>query len=146
MTENTQVPQSPIEILQAENKRLLDVIDGNQLLFTSYKATQANLKNQYVELYDKIEAFLKEHILAKDIDTKDLIKLAADLDMELTKSVKVEFAVVCKYEFTVPLTYDESDFSEGDFDIKISSNITDDDIEETSESFEVEDFEVEDND
>ena len=143
MTENTEVT---LETVQAENKRLLAIIDGHTDLLAGYKATQANLKNQYVELYDKIEEFLKEHIVAKDIDTKDLIKLAADLDMELTKSVKVTFNVVCEYEFNGPLTYDESDFSEGDFDIKISSNITDDDIEQTSESFEVEDFEVNDND
>jgi hypothetical protein len=146
MTENTEVPQSPIEIVQAENKRLLAIIDGHTDLLAGYKSTQANLKNQYVELYDKVEEFLKEHILAKDIDTKDLIKFAADLDMELTKSVKVEFAVVCEYQFNVPLSYDESDFSEGDFDIKISSNITDDNVEETHESFEVQDFEVNDND
>jgi uncharacterized protein YdcH (DUF465 family) len=146
MTENTQVPQSPIETLQAENKQLKDTIDTYIDRITALKFTETNLKNQYVELYDKIEAFLKEHIVAKDIDTQDLVKFAADLDMELTKTVKVEFAVVCEYQFNVPLSYDESDFSEGDFDIKISSNITDDNVEETHESFEVQDFEVNDND
>jgi len=144
MTEET-TPVT-IETLQEENKRLKDTVDTYIDRIQTLASTKENLKNQYVELYDKVEEFLKEHIIAKDIDTKDLIKLAADLDMELTKSVKVTFAAVCEYEFNVPLTYDESDFSEGDFDIKISSNITDDNIEQTSESFEIEDFEVNDND
>jgi hypothetical protein len=143
MTENN--TEITVETLQEENKRLKDTVDTYISRIQTLASTKENLKNQYVELYDKVEEFLKEHILAKDIDTKDLIKFAADLDMELTKSVKVTFNVVCEYQFNVPLSYDESDFSESDFDIKISSNITDDDIEETSESFEVEDFEVEDN-
>ena len=148
---NQQRAQSVVKDLSAseiavEVERLLNELDYQQeqtQKAIQYKSISAS---NYTELYDKVEEFLTEHIKSGDIDKNDLIKFAADLDMELTKTIKVNFNVVCEYEFKVPLSYDESDFSEGDFDIKISANITDDDVEETHESFEVEDFEVEDND
>jgi hypothetical protein len=72
--------------------------------------------------------------------------LAEELNISLTKSIKVTFSVTCEYEFNVPFDFDDNDIDENDFNIIISSRISNDDVEETSESYEVEEFEVEDND
>jgi hypothetical protein len=148
---NQEIAQSVVKDLPADEivkeiERLLNENNyhENEAKLARQRATVSNSK--YTELYNSVEDFLKEHIKSGDVYIEDLVKFAAQLDIEITKSVKVSFNVVCEYEFTVPLSYDETDFSEHDFDIKISSNISEDDVEQTSESFEVEDFEVEDND
>lgn len=145
IAENVVKDLSVTEIVN-EIKRLLDEVEYLKTE-TTLSRQRANEKNsKYLELYSDIEEFLKDHIKDKEVTVDDLVRLAAELDIKITKTVKVTFNVACEYEFEVPLSYDETDFSEHDFDIRISSNLNDDDVEETSESFEVEDFEVEDND
>jgi len=148
---NQQIAENTVKELSAneltkELQRLLDELDYHKREINVVRQRANENNSKYLELHSDIQEFLKEHIKDKEVTVDDLVELAAELDIKITKTVKVTFNVACEYEFDVPLSYNETDFSEHDFDIRISSNISDDDVEEISESFEVEDFEVEEND
>jgi organic radical activating enzyme len=102
--------------------------------------------NKYSVIHNTVTDFIKEHVKDDEVDIYDLKELAEELNIELTKSIRVTFNVRAEYEFNVPLDWTDDDISDGDFNIRISHNGADDEMEETSESYEVEDFEVEDND
>lgn len=148
---NQQIAENNVKELSAnelikEFQRLLDEVDyrKQEAALAKERATQGT--SRYLNLFNSLEEFIKEHVKDEQISIDDLKEFAEEVNIELTKSIKVTFNVKCEYEFNVPLDFDEEDITDGDFNIRISSNITDEDIEETSESFEVEDFEVEDND
>jgi len=129
-----------------EVKLLLDKIDHEQRVAATQreKATQAT--SRYLNLFTSLEEFIKEHVKDEQISIDDLKEFAEEVNISLTKSVRVTFNVKCEYEFDVPLDWTHDDISDGDFTIRISSDINDEQVEETSESYEIEDFEVEDND
>ena len=148
---NQQIAENTVKELSAneltkEFQRLLDEVDWrtSEYALAKERTTQAN--SRYTNLFDAVEEFLKEHVKDEQVSIDDLKKLAEELDIELTKSIKVSFTVKCEYEFDVPLDFKDEDIDDSDFTIRISSNVSDEDVEETSESFEVDDFEVEDND
>jgi hypothetical protein len=129
-----------------EVTRLLDEVDN----YKAKWARQDNRANEnqakYINTRNAVEEFIKDKIKEDAVDIDDLKELAEELNISLTKSIKITFTVKAEYEFNVPLDWTDDDISDGDFDIRISHNLNDDDIEETSEGIEVEDFEVEDND
>ena len=148
---NQQIAESTVKELSAneltkELQRLLDEVDyrKREAALAKERATQNSSK--YLRIFNAVEEFIKEHVKDEQVSIDDLKELAEELDIALTKSIKVTFNVKCEYEFNVPLDWTDDDISDGDFTIRISSNINDDEVEETSESMEVEDFEVEDND
>lgn len=148
---NQQIAENTVKELSAneltkELQRLLDEVDyrKREAVLAKERATQAT--SRYSNLYISVEEFLKEHVKDEQVSIDDLKELAEELNIELTKSIKVTFTVKCEYEFNVPLDFDEEDITDGDFTVRISSDISDEDVEETSESYEIEDFEVEDND
>jgi len=148
---NQQIAESVVKDLPAneivnEVKRLLDEVDYRKLEAALAKERAAQGTSRYLNLFNSLEEFIKEHVKDEQISIDDLKEFAEEVNIELTKSIKVTFTVKAEYEFNVPLDFDEEDITDGDFTIRISSNINDEDVEETSESFEVEDFEVEDND
>jgi hypothetical protein len=129
-----------------EIKRLLDTLDASK----AKAARQEGYASQYLQQrnnwQNRVTEFIKDKVKEDAVDIDDLKDLAEELDIKLVKSIRVTFNVACEYEFEVPLDFDEDNIDDSDFDIRISSNVSDDDVEETSESFEVEDFEVTDND
>ena len=148
---NQQIAENVVKDLPAneivnEVKRLLDEVDyrKREAALAKERATQGT--SRYLNLFTSLEEFIKEHVKDEQISIDDLKEFAEEVNIELTKSIRVTFNVKCEYEFNVPLDWVEDDISDGDFTIRISSNINDDEVEETSESFEVEDFKVEDND
>jgi len=148
---NQQIAESVVKDLPAneivkEFQRLLDEVEYQKTEAKLAKARANEAYSKYGTFRDSVEEFIKEHVKDEQVSIDDLKELAEELSIELTKSIKVTFTVKCEYEFDVPLDWTDDDISDGDFDIRISSNITDEDVEETSESYEVEDFEVEDND
>jgi hypothetical protein len=148
---NQQIAENTVKELSAnelakELQRLLDEVDFRIRETTQAKTRANEAYRKYGTFRDSVEEFIKEHVKDEQVQVDDLKELAEELSIELTKSIKVTFTVNCEYEFNVPLDWTEDDISDGDFDIRISSNITDEDVEETSESYEVEDFEVIDND
>ena len=148
---NQQIAESTVKELSAnelvkELERLLDELDYRKNEAASAKERTASATTRYANLYSSVEKFLKEHVKDKEVSIDDLEELAEELNIELTKSIKVTFSVTCEYEFNVPFDFDDNDIDENDFHIIISSRISNDDVEETSESMEVENFEVEDND
>lgn len=148
---NQQIAENVVKDLPAneivnEIKRLMDEVDYRKREATLAKERATQGTSRYLNLFNALEEFIKEHVKDEQISIDDLKEFAEEVNIELTKSIRVTFNVKCEYEFNVPLDFDEEDITDGDFNIRISSNIQDEDIEETSESFEVEDFEVEDND
>jgi hypothetical protein len=103
-------------------------------------ALRSKLRNQT----ETIEEFLKSHIGENDSASVDELKeLAEELDIELTKTIKVTFKIEAEYEIIVPLDADEDSISEDDFDYSVSYRNNKNDYEENSESYEITDFETE---
>ena len=140
------VKDLPANEIVKEIQRLLDDRDYHKKQCAENRTRATEQQSKYLNLYNSIAEFIKEHVKDDDISTDDLKELADELNISLTKSIKVTFTIKAEYEFDVPLDWTDDDISDGDFNIRISYNGNDDDIEETSESMEVEDFEVEDND
>jgi len=148
---NQQIAESTVKELSAndltkELQRLLDEVDyrKREAVLAKERATQST--SRYLNLFNSLEEFIKEHVKDEQISIDDLKEFAEEVNISLTKSIKVTFSVKCEYEFNVPLDFDDEDITDGDFTVRISSNVSDEDVEETSESYEIEDFEVEDND
>ena len=148
---NQQIAENNVKELSAnelikEFQRLLDEVDyrKREAALAKERATQGT--SRYLNLFNTLEEFIKEHVKDEQVSIDDLKELAEEVNIELTKSIKVTFNVKCEYEFNVPLDFDEEDITDGDFTIRISSNVSDEQVEETHESYEIEDFEVEDND
>lgn len=137
------VKDLPANEIVKEIQRLLDDRDW----FKADAAKNFNRSNEqqskYLNLYSTISDFITEHVKDDDISTDDLKELAEELNIRLTKTIKVKFTVACEYEFEVPLDFEDNDIDESDFSINISSSISNDDVEETHESIDVTDFEVE---
>jgi hypothetical protein len=129
-----------------EVKLLLDKLDHEQKVAATQREVASQNNRKYINLFNSVEEFIKEHVKDEQVSIDDLKELAEELNIELTKSIKVTFNIKCEYEFDVAIDFDTDDITEHDFNIRISSNLDGDEVEETSESFEVEDFEVEDND
>jgi len=129
-----------------EVTRLLDEVDALKVKAARQDNRATENQSKYLNIYNSVAEFIKNSVKEDSVTIDDLKELAEELNIELTKSIRVTFTVKCEYEFNVPLDWTDDDISDGDFDIRISHNGSDDDMEETSESMEVEDFEVEDND
>jgi hypothetical protein len=145
IAENTVKELSAIDLTK-EFQRLLDAVDYHKTQVARREAQGSQLLTQRDRFRDAITEFIKDKVKEDAVDIDDLKELADELEIALTKSVRVTFTVNCEYEFDVPLDFDNDDITDRDFSIRISSDINDENIEETSESMEVEDFEVEDND
>jgi outer membrane murein-binding lipoprotein Lpp len=148
---NQQIAENTVKELSAndltkEFQRLLDEVEyyKKDTKLAKERATQAN--SRYSNLFTSIEEFIKEHVKEEQVQIDNLKDFAKEIGLELTKSIKVTFIAECEYEFTVPLDYDIDDITESDFVTNISSHITDEGVEETHESIEIKEFEVEDND
>lgn len=103
-----------------------------------------NQRSRWASMAETIEDFLKTHISEKDsASVEELKDLADELEIELTKTMRVTFKIEAEYEIVVPLDATEHDISEDNFDYSVSFRSTNDDWEENSESYEINDFEVE---
>ena len=148
---NQQIAESTVKELSAndltkEFQRLLDEVEyyKKETKLAKERATQSTSK--YLNLFNTVADFIKEHVKEEQVQIDNLKELAEELNIELTKSIKVTFNVKCEYEFDVPLDWTHDDIDDSDFTVSISSNVNEEDVEETHESYEIEDFEVEDND
>jgi len=98
------------------------------------------------EVTNTVEEFLKEHIKENDsASVEELKELAAELDIELTKTISVSFTVNVEAELTVPLDFDEEKIDDGDFDISIDYCGRHNDVDCDDVSTEVDDFSAEEN-
>lgn len=121
------------ERVDSLEKRLQSAIDNSD-------AYRQQLRNQT----ETITEFLKSHIGDNDsASVGDLKDLADELSIELTKTIKVTFNIEVEYEIIVPLDADEDSIGENDFDYSVSYRNNKNDYEESSESYEMTDFETE---
>jgi len=89
-----------------------------------------------------VKAFIKSHVIDDDDATVSELKdLAGELDITLTKEVRVTFTV--EYDLTVECDIDEGEIDENDFRVDLTYNGVG---ELTNESADWQDFSVEEED
>lgn len=98
------------------------------------------LRSRLQTLVDTVTEFIKDNI-SDGADTDALKELANELDIELTKDLRITFTVQYYADVTVPLDYDVESIDESDFDVTIQYT-GHDDVDFSDDSTEVEDFEV----
>ena len=101
----------------------------------------SSVRGRLQETVDTVTEFIKDHI-SDGAGTDELKELANDLDIELTKNLRITFTVSYYADVTVPIEYDTDDIDDSDFDVNIRYTGSDD-VEFENDSTEVEDFEVE---
>jgi len=108
------------------------------------EATEQEVRNQrsrWASMAETIEEFLKEHISeGNSASVTQLKELAAELDIELTKKVEVTFTVEVTATFTVPVDFEADNIDDSDFDIRIDYTGNNDDVEEESIDWDMNDF------
>jgi hypothetical protein len=88
--------------------------------------TETNNRNS--KAYDKLKDYLVENF--EEIGEEHANEIANIMGIELSKSVEVEFNVTIKATITIPVNEEVADISTYDFDVEISSNSNDYEIEE----------------
>lgn len=106
----------------------------------AHRGTSARLQ----QLVDTVTEFIKDN-LDTGASKSDLRELAAELDIELTKSMTITFTVEYQADIVVPIDFDEDSISESDFDVEISYNDHSSDVEFENDAFGISDFSVEEN-
>ena len=120
----------------------LNTINSLKAQLESKQLSLNTTRTQLNNWENSITKFLKNGINEDGINPEEIKTFAANMDIKLTKSIRVKFNVEVEYEFEVPL--DTQYLNEDDFDIDISHRIENDyDAEETHCSVDVVDFESE---
>jgi len=149
----TEVTQEPVDthkvkaVEYVNSHSMADIIDH---LKSQYKQVEAirtekdERLSKYLNLHNRISAFIIECVKEDAVDIDDLKELADELNIELTKEIEVTFKVDVKFTATVPLDFDVDRIDESDFDVRVDYCGNDDDIEMNEEYVDTEDFEVSD--
>lgn len=98
-------------------------------------------RNRLQQLVDTVTEFIKEN-LEEGASHDDLKQLADDLEIELTKTVKVEMKISYYADLIVPIDFDIENINESDFEVNITCN-TSSETEVDDESTEIDDFSAE---
>lgn len=116
-------------------------VQANQMIINQRDTYRKELNNWKTSVSD----FLKQHITDDDISVDDLKEFAEEMDIELTKTIRVKFTIDVEGEFKVPLDFDEDDVSDETdfFTIKIDADPSDNDHEVYSEQWDVNNVEAE---
>lgn len=152
MTNETITNETPID---NNKKRAMDFVHSHSLadvvdhLASLYDAGDSRVeanritRNRLQHLVDTVTEFIKDN-LSEGADSDSLKELANELDIELTKNLRITFNVSYYADVTVPLDFDEQTIDDSDFDVSIRYRGSDD-VDFADESTEVEDFEIEEN-
>lgn len=99
-------------------------------------------RSRWATLHDKVEEFLKSHVKEDDDATvEELKELADNLNIEMSKNIKVTFTIEVTAEMEVDLDFDEESIDETKFDVSIDYNGEDNaEIEWTTDDFDVEEM------
>lgn len=107
----------------------------------TFNTKYSELRKRYDGLHNAITEFLKEHVRDnEDADVEELMQLAADLNIELTKKVRVTFNVEVEYEIEVGL---DDEIDENDFNVRIDYH-GEGDVQ--NDNYSIVEFDAEDND
>ena len=113
-------------------------------MLTASKEANTALRREKQAILETVKEFIADNIDGH-VTSNDLKELAAELDIELTKSLTVTFTVSYQADIVVPIDFDEDDIDEGDFDVEISYNDHSSDVEFENDSTDINDFNVEQN-
>jgi len=76
------------------------------------------MRTRWATISDTIEQLIKSHVgEGDDASVDDLKELADDLDIELSKTLKVTMTVSVEVDIEVPIDFDEDTLDESDFEI-----------------------------
>ena len=125
-------------VSKEENVEKLD------LICQDLRRQNSSLRSERDNWKNSITDFIKERIKENSVDLDDINTLAEELDIELTKTIRVTFTIEVEGDFTVPIDFDEDNCTSDDFfDIKIDANpANDSDIEVDSEQWNEDSFNV----
>lgn len=147
-TTDTQLSQFDLMKQEANAKIATMTLDDIAGYITNLKVSNnetrsgnSNLRGRLQKLLDTVTEFIKEN-LEEGASHDDLKQLAEDLEIELTKTVKVEMKISYYADVTVPIDFNVDDISESDFEVEVTANI-DSDADVTDESTEIDDFSAE---
>jgi hypothetical protein len=105
-------------------------------LTTRVQAEAGNSKHyieRYNRLFERVEQFLKSHILEDDeASVDDMKEFAESIGIELTKTITVTFTAEVEVEITVPIDASIDDIDENDFTVSAEfDGKTDWEVEDT---------------
>lgn len=109
-------------------------------LVQAARESRITATNRLNKLIEQVTEFIKDNI-SDGADSDALKELANELDIELTKDLRITFTVQYYADVTVPLDYDVESIDESDFDVRIQYTGSDD-VDFSDDSTEVEDFDV----
>lgn len=153
MTEVTETQPSKFDLLKQEaNAKIASMTHDDiagyiaQLRINNEESRNATsvVRGRLQQFVDTATEFLKDHI-KEGADSDELKEFAEELEIELTKELKVTFRVDYEATIKVPFDYDEDGITDSDFDVEISFTNREDDVELQDDSTDIEDFEVEEN-
>jgi hypothetical protein len=118
-----------------------NTIESLQRKLQNAEQQVSNQRSRWASMAETIEEFLKEHISeGNSASVTQLKELAKELDIELTKEIEVTFTVEVTATFTVPVDFEADNIDDSDFDIRIDYTGNNDDVEEESIDWDMNDF------
>ena len=87
----------------------------------------AMMQRAHSTLYNRIDAAsdtIKNAIIGNDIDKDTLVQIASDLQVELTREVRVKIKITASGTATVPIDFDLDDI-DGEIGVEFSNNYGD---------------------
>lgn len=109
-------------------------------LVQAARESRITATNRLNALIEQVTEFIKDN-MSDGADSDALKELANELDIELTKDLRITLTVQYYADVTVPLDYDVENIDESDFDINIRYTGSDD-VDFSDESTEVDEFDV----
>lgn len=97
-------------------------------------------RNRLQQLVDTVTEFIKDNY-ESGASSGDLKDLAEELDIELTKTIKVEMKISYYADLIVPIDFDVESIDESDFEVEVTFNNTRD-TEIDNDSTEVDSFDT----
>ena len=87
------------------------------------ETSNKEIRYRLQELVDSVTEFIKNNYQS-GASSDDLKELADELEIELTKTIKVEMKISYYAELIVPIDFEEDNLDESDFDIEVTFNNT----------------------
>ena len=137
------IAENSVEVIAEEFANYHKAVESKDALIQSLRNSNTYQRQQLNDLIATVRSFIVEHVTNDDSASVDELKeLATDCDIELTKEVTVSFTVQVEYTYTAPIDFDVEMIDESNFDVSINTYGVSDDLDETNESIDICDFDV----
>jgi len=138
------IAEHSVEMIAEEMVNYHNAIEAKDALIETLRKNNQMQRNRLNDLIATLREFIVEHVANDDSASVDELKeLASDCDIELTKEVTVTFSVQVEYTYTAPIDFDVELIDESNFDVSINTYGIPEELDETNESIEINDFSAE---